>query len=247
MHRFTSKSIRNRPLILTVQVTGIMLLISFVVFVVNDARVLRSSKVKQLTALADALVSNSSPAISLHQQDAAEKLLASLRNHSTIQYASLLDNDNEEIAIYRCEGSKSTATPKPGPFGAEFTDDGFLTIRVPVVDDGERTGSLFLYASMEDVDSQIYGNIGIAIVMLLVSLIVAVALSLRLQRRICGPILSLADKAQQISDQGDLSVRIEKHFDDEIGVLYDEFNRMLQRIQDRGQLLFALVVTLRGR
>ena len=94
-----------------------MLLISFVVFVVNDARVLRSSKVKQLTALADVLVSNGSPAISLHQQDAAEKLLASLRNHSTIQYASLLDNDNEEFASYRCEGSKSPATTNVALFG----------------------------------------------------------------------------------------------------------------------------------
>ncbi|MCH7725601.1 MAG: HAMP domain-containing protein [Planctomycetes bacterium] len=214
------------------QVTGITLLISFVVFLVNDARVLRSSKVKQLTALAEVLASNSALAISLHQQDAAERLLASLRSHSTIQYASLLDNDNEEFAVYRCEGSKSTATPKPGPLGAEFTDDGFLTIRLPVVEDGERTGSLFLYASMEDVTSQIYGNIRIAIVMLLFSLIVAVAFSLRLQRRICRPILGLATKAQQISEQGDLSVRLEKHFDDEIGVLYDQFNGMLQRIQD---------------
>ncbi len=57
-------------------------------------------------------------------------------------------------------------------------------------------------------------------------------LSSRLQRVISGPIRELADTASSVSAHENYSVRAIKRGNDEIGLL-DQFNKMLDRIQQR--------------
>ena len=68
---------------------------------------------------------------------------------------------------------------------------------------------------------------------LLVSLAVAFLLSTRLQRVISGPIRELADTASSVSTQENYSIRATKRGNDEIGLLFDQFNSMLDRLQQR--------------
>ena len=72
---------------------------------------------------------------------------------------------------------------------------------------------------------------------MLASLAVAFLLSTRLQRVISGPIRELADTALSVSTRENYSIRATKRGDDEIGLLFDQFNSMLDRIQQRDTAL----------
>jgi PAS domain S-box-containing protein len=70
-----------------------------------------------------------------------------------------------------------------------------------------------------------------AALILVGSLVVALVLSSRLQRRISDPIIALAGTARTVSERRDYSVRAPKMGADELGVLTDAFNEMLTRIE----------------
>jgi signal transduction histidine kinase/FixJ family two-component response regulator len=62
-------------------------------------------------------------------------------------------------------------------------------------------------------------------------------LSASLQKVISQPILNLTQVVGSVSEQKDFSVRVQKHSQDEIGVLIDAFNGMLAALQSRDQKL----------
>lgn len=65
------------------------------------------------------------------------------------------------------------------------------------------------------------------------SLVVAAALSTRLQRVITTPLDSMSGVARQIVRHGDYSLRAIKTTDDEMGFVVDAFNTMLGEVQSR--------------
>jgi signal transduction histidine kinase len=75
-------------------------------------------------------------------------------------------------------------------------------------------------------------TVEVAVVGFLVVLLVAFALSQKLQGQISQPILGLAETARIISEQRDYSVRARKLGTDELGQLTDAFNQMIARVQE---------------
>lgn len=64
-------------------------------------------------------------------------------------------------------------------------------------------------------------------------LILSYFLAVKFQAVISNPILQLADVTKIVSENADYSSRVQKMSNDEIGLLYDSFNEMLRRIQER--------------
>lgn len=235
-HYFSRRSINGKLTLLTVISSSVTLFVACLAFVSNDIVVIRDSKVKQLTALAEVLGSNSSAALSFDRPESAAELLKSLEKRPTIKYACLLHENGKLFAEYvadpragRPESSRDAAEP-----GYHFTDDGHLEVILPVVEDGEELGTICLYESLSDLAAQLIRYAVIVGVIVVMSLLVAVLCSFRLQRAISQPILDLAVTAEKISTEGDYSLRVPRRSEDEIGVLYEQFNLMLERIQ-RGE------------
>ena len=238
-HYFSRRSINGKLTLLTVTASGVTLLVACVAFVSNDVTVIRDSKVMQLTALAEVLASNSSAALSFDRAQVAEELLESLQNRPTIKYACILDNKGKLFAQYISDSKvgrpkSSLAGREPGYY---FTDDGHLEVIVPIVEDGDMLGRICLYESLSDLTTQLWHYAIIVVVVIVLSLVVAVLFSFRLQRSISAPILELAITAKRISTEGDYSLRVPRRSEDEIGVLYEQFNLMLEQIQQGEQRL----------
>ena len=87
----------------------------------------------------------------------------------------------------------------------------------------------------------IYNRLGIfaaiAVLILIGSLLVALAISGRLLRPISAPILALADSARGIAERNDYTVRVSTLGSREIEILAEAFNRMLAGIQEREKSL----------
>ncbi len=235
-HYFSRRSINGKLTLLTVISSSVTLFVACLAFVSNDIAVIRDSKVMQLTALAEVLASNSTAALSFDRAEAAAELLESLQKRPTIKYACLLDKSGKLFAEYVSDpqAGRPIAALAGRETGYHFTDDGHLEVILPVVEAGEELGQICLYESLADLAAQLTRYAVIVTAVIIMSLLVAVLCSFRLQRAISQPILELANAAERISTEGDYSLRVPRRSEDEIGVLYEQFNLMLERIQ-RGE------------
>src|SRR5262249_9173681 len=119
---------------------------------------------------------------------------------------------------------------QPSPGGYRF-EGGNLFLFQPVTSEGNMLGTLYLRGDLRYYYLRVKIYLAIAALITLGSLIVALALSNQLQKRISNPIIALANTARTISQKRDYSVRAPKLSRDELGVLTDAFNEMLARIE----------------
>jgi len=92
---------------------------------------------------------------------------------------------------------------------------------------------------------QLHVFAGIAVMVLLGSVLVALVLSSRLQRPISQPILALAEIARLIAQDKDYTVRVPSLGRDETGQLSDALNQLLASIEERDRALRAANESLR--
>jgi len=107
----------------------------------------------------------------------------------------------------------------------------------PIVVEGQRIGTLYIKAELYDVRSRMRVYLLAVGIILALSIGIAFLLSASLHRFISSPVSHLTDMAKQVSSRKDYTVRVTKFSNDELGVLADEFNEMLNRIQQRDETL----------
>ena len=89
MRAFKNLSINAKLNLLVLVSSGAAIFLASAILVLNDAKLIRESKVQQLSALAKVLGANSTAAINFDDPPAARELLSSLSLQATIQYACL--------------------------------------------------------------------------------------------------------------------------------------------------------------
>ncbi|MGD0654599.1 MAG: CHASE sensor domain-containing protein [Thermoguttaceae bacterium] len=231
MRSFKNLSIKTKLNLLVLVSSGAALLLASAVLVFNDARLIGSSKVQQLSALAKVLGANSTAALTFDDPAAARELLSSLNLQPTVQFACLYNAKGQVFAAYQREKQADFRPPSPRGDGHEFTAGNYLDVTQKIIHDGEKVGTIYLHASMEDLNDQLLRYAGVVAIVITVSMGLAIILSSRLQHIISVPILQLAKTAQMVSANRDYSVRVQKYANDELGTLYNEFNDMLGQIE----------------
>lgn len=237
MRFLTNVSIKTKLNLLVLVAAGAALSLASVVLLVNDANLIRSSKIKQLTALAKVLGANSTAALSFDDPAAARELLSSLALQPTVRFACLYNAKGQAFASYQREGTAEFSPPPPREAGHEFVAGHFLDISQPVMHGTEQIGTVYLHTSMDDLRGQLARDVVVVLIVMILSLGLAILLSSWLQRIVSVPILQLTQIAHTISESGDYSIRVERDANDELGALYRKFNGMLDQIQRSKQEL----------
>ncbi|HEY4972342.1 MAG TPA: response regulator, partial [Steroidobacteraceae bacterium] len=106
-------------------------------------------------------------------------------------------------------------------------------IQVPLTIDGDRFGTLQADANLTQIYSQWPGSPANMLLGFALALLVAYALSIRLQRFISAPIRDLAQVARNVCASKNFAIRAEKQIDDDFGALIDDFNEMLAELERR--------------
>jgi signal transduction histidine kinase/ActR/RegA family two-component response regulator len=234
MTRFRMRSIRTRLLAILLTTSLGTLLVACVAIIGFQLQTTRRQLVSDLTSLADVLGATSTAAVSFGDRAAATEMLASLARNPFVDAAALFDEGGTALAEYRRAGVgelRLTATPGGEPLPADF-----LIVR-PIVLDQARIGTIVLQADPAAVYAKWRAYASIVALILAACTGVALAWSLRLQRKISAPILLLASTARRVSEAGDYSVRVTPDGDDEIRTLYERFNGMLAQIGERDEAL----------
>ncbi len=228
----------NRKLTLLVAVSvAVALSLSCVAFVINDIRFMRNSMVRQLSALADVLGSNTTAALTFDDSDTAEQILSSLRMQPMVQAAYIYDIDGALFAKYSRAETSTVPPSVPLYVGHRFTHGGYLDVSENIVTNGDTIGRIYLRTTLDLIYEEMLSYAVIVGFVMVVSFGAAYMLASRLQLAISRPILALASAAQQISAEQDYSIRVKKTSGDELGTLYDEFNYMLEQIETSKQAL----------
>jgi len=225
-------------------VSGSALLLASVAFLAYDQFTFRQTLVRNLSAQAQIIGSNSISALTFNDPQAAESTLSALSSFPEILSAGIYAADGHVFARYSPNPGQGAIAAAIVPANSDElvetrTDEVFL-VR-PIMFQGKKIGAVYIRSSLAALNHRFWRYILIAAIVLLVSLIVALLISAVYRQAIVGPIVNLAQTAQSVSEQKNYSLRAAPMPDKtEIGVLIDAFNDMLKQIQVRDQaLLYA--------
>jgi signal transduction histidine kinase len=150
--------------------------------------------------------------------------------------AAVYDRKGQLFASYQRDPRQPLTLPPHADAGEgqrESIEAGNLLVVLPIIFQGERIGAVAIRADLERRRTRAVRYAGIALLVLLVSLVAASAVVSRMQRHISGPVLHLAATAAVVSREKNYSVRATATSDDELGALIQTFNEMLEQIQQR--------------
>ena len=224
--------IRRKLMTVILVTSGAVLLLTCAAFGVSEWITFRHGLVQNLSTLARIAADNSTATLAFENETDAKTVLAAFRIERNVVAAGLYDSDGKLFAAYPTNEPAAAFPAAPGKDGYRFAQSHLILFQ-PVVEDGNRLGTLYLKSDVSAMYERFRLYAGIVVIVVVVSFLVALAISTILQKRISGPILALADTARAISSRKDYSVRARKVGEDELGLLTDAFNQMLNHIQER--------------
>ena len=157
---------------------------------------------RDLIAVAEIIASNSTAAVQFQNDDDTREILTALKAKPQITGAEVVLADGKSLAAVGATHSYHDAKLPPDP---GFRDDGFDLLYVhPIVLDRERIGTLFLHADYARQAAQLHRFFAATLTgVLILSFIVALLVSGKLEPVILGPIQNLADTARRIASKND--------------------------------------------
>jgi PAS domain S-box-containing protein len=248
MYSYRNLSIRQKLQGIVVITCATALFVASVLFTLYDRDSARRAKVQDLNATAKMVGSNTTAALTFGDPKSAREILGALEAQQHVMDACVYDKQGKVFATYTRDASRHDFSPPLLPQSQTSSlSEKHILIYEPIVLNGETIGTIFIEADMVDIKDRMTRFIEIAILVLMVSLAVAFLLSSWLQGVISGPIQELAATASSVHAQGNYSIRATKKNNDEIGLLFDQFNNMLDRIQQRDVALQRAHDGLEGR
>ncbi len=228
------RSIRTRLLLALMLMTLLTLAVATGLSAVMDLKLFRDHMLRDLRVLAAVVGENCVSALVFDSPESAERNLATLASEYQVRTAILFDAGGRSFA--RWEGTDSGA----GSSAAT------LSIEHRLEFDQRPIGRLVLEVRLYELERQARSYAWLAGGLALVTLAIALALALWLQRRIARPVLDLVDATRTVSERQDFSLRVSApRADREIDTLVQGFNRMLAQIEQREAALDAANGALR--
>ncbi len=239
MRSYRDLSIRQKLQGIVLITSAVALLVASVVFTLYDRSTFGLGENERILMLpgGDAVGSNSTAALSFGDQKAAKEILAALQAKQNVINACIYDKDGKVFASYRRVATESDCSPSPSQAQASAASQNDMALLQSIILNGETIGTIFIEADLTDLRERLLRFLEIDFLVLLISLAVAFLLSTRLQNVISGPIQELAETASLVSTRENYSIRATKRGNDEIGLLFDQFYGMLDRLQQRDDAL----------
>ncbi|QXE86479.1 response regulator [Geomonas nitrogeniifigens] len=234
--------IRKKLMLILLIASGFTLALASLTFVVGTFVWSRIGMHQELSTLASIVGHNSSAAVAFGDKKDAQRTLQFLENKKYILEAYILAEDWQPFASYQAAGvapqaKSGKALALEAARGDLWDLDGDMVVSSKITIEGQQLGTVVIRADYRQLNSQLFGVLGGAFLVMLGSLFCSYFVSLRLQGVVSAPIVLLARTMEGVSRDQDYAVRVEKSGDDELGALMDGFNEMLGQIQARDREL----------
>jgi PAS domain S-box-containing protein len=232
-------SISRKLVWLNVLVSAAALIITAISLIIYDQSSYRNTLHENLAAQADVVGKNSVSALLFADPDTARNTLSALESVPNILAATLFTADGKLFASYsRAPEFVISDFTAASQLPTERPKNRRLLITRPLHSGDKVIGYLVIKADTSAVVSRLMRYILTVGIVLILSLVAAIALSTAFRRAVIGPIAELATTAKLVSRDRNYSVRVPPPPNrDELAILVDAFNEMLSTIQNREMAL----------
>ena len=249
-------SVKQKVTAIIVSTSCIVLFLSLILLAGSQLSHNQRLILQELETIAEIIANNVTAAVVFDDRNTAQETLSALRAKPDIVSAHLQTLSGELFADYTvaaAHGGKPSVQAMSRAKLASFTDDlapdarghelrlfaGVVDLYAPILLDGGVIGRILIRSNLDYLFETLKYYAVSSIMIIMIFAIVAFLIASRLQKIISDPVLNLLNTMRQVSSKQDYAVRAEKHGDDELGVLADNFNAMLARIQSRDEDLRA--------
>lgn len=237
MRSFRDLPIRRKLTVVNVLISGVALTLACAVFAFYEQGTYREQMERDFAILAEMFGENVVSGLAFEDPDSMRETLASLAAHPRIASACVYDASGRVVASYvRSDLEREAELPAVSATPQRFTEERLETFH-PVALAGERIGTIYLGADLEELHARVWRYLGIVGALLVGCSLVALLLASQLQRTISEPIAELVHTATAVANERNYTIRARKRSEDETGRLIDTFNGMLDQIQARDAAL----------
>ncbi len=233
---FTNKLIKQKLRAVILLTSSSVLLLISVAFMTYEVFAMADTLKRDTGTLAE-IIANASTATLLYSDEKdARNTLSALVAEPHIVAACFYTTNGTILASYPQNADRSRFPQPPLHPGSRFQKNSLVVVQ-PVIKDQLVVGTFYLRSNLGALYKRIQLYFVLVLLVLIGSLLLALAVSNALQKVISEPILALTGTAKMISEKKDYSVRAVPLSQDEIGTLTDSFNDMLTQIQERDAAL----------
>lgn len=239
-------SIVNKLRRMILVITGTVLLVTSLSFLVIEMISYRQSLLERAEVLAEFIATNSVASLTFEDDVTANSLLNALRSDPSVDSAIIYRADNQRFAGYLRDESIREKVNVDGDWLArkrqsDVSEYRFHDLHIdlyrPIRFEGEYLGYIYLQANLNDLYGRILEYLVIIALLCLLIMSGVSILSSRLHRRISAPIRKVVKGMRDVSERQDFSVRLDVDDDDEIGTIVKNFNGMLRQMEQRDKKL----------
>jgi methyl-accepting chemotaxis protein len=234
---FRDLGIVSKLRLIIVATMGAALLLAGVILAWQDSSASQETAVQQLGVLARILASQSTVAVSVGDAKEAGDILSSLREEKQVVCAAFFAQE-KILATYAREGASVGLLPQRMPEEGDQEAGNHVVVTSYVYPEGRKVGArtigaVVLRSDLATTRSNVKWRVTLLLLVLGGSIVVGFFLASLLGRFISRPLIQLVDRFQDIAGgQGDLTQRVPVHGKDEIGLLGQNFNTFVAKLQE---------------
>ncbi|AXA91535.1 hypothetical protein DPH57_10465 [Massilia sp. YMA4] len=229
-------TVRAKLIVMALATTFAALVTMSASMLIYDLTTFQQNWVDDLTTQAEIVATVSAPAVSFNDPAVARQNLALLRVRPQIEAGAIYGANGVMFASYAQSALDPPVFPsRPGPAGHAIAG-GHMIVFHPIVENGERLGTVYLTARYRLLDRLASYAIILGAVMT-ASLLLAAMVASRLRLGITNPLEAVTDVARAVMQKRDFSLRVRERASGEIGTLVDAFNNMLAEVERRADAL----------
>ncbi len=234
MRNFANASIARRLTWMNMLVSAAALVLACAAFIGYDLVTFRQTIVRNLSTQAQITGSNSASALLFNDPQASETTLSALKAAPNILSAVIYMPDGQPLATYSRDGHAAIPPPPSltsGQIEMHVLGGHQIELVRSIVFQGKPIGTVYIRSDLQELNQRLNRYIGIAAIVLLVSLMAALLVSAVFRRAVAKPIVDLAEIARAVSHDKNYSVRAAPiPGQGELTILIDAFNEMLTQI-----------------
>ncbi|UTA47900.1 EAL domain-containing protein [Simiduia sp. 21SJ11W-1] len=226
--RIGFKNIKQKLLAMIMVGSLLGMLLLTLVFVIHAISMLEEKRNHQISTELGILSTNIAASVMFQDETSARELLRGMA----------VDEDIVQVAVDTPGDGFDLEEVLQPQFSERIVGNESLELFIyPIVVDDEQIGLLKAHADNESLQSQIAVTLTTSVFIFLFISALIYLLSFRLQSFITRPISELIGLSNKVTDEGDYSLRAPYLGNDEIGALAEDFNRMLEQIEQRDLML----------
>lgn len=228
-HWLQNASIRYKLIVAIMSICFLTIVVTNIAYLIVQFGYAKSELREEVKTTLHLMEYGSSASLDFGDKDSARATLLALEYQPDILRACLYDADGNIFAHY-----VSGDTPKCPVNETDYIEnhDWLHTTGAQVIkSSGKILGKLYTLYTLSKLYTTLFYIIATGLVLGGLAMLLAFWATRFAEKLIATPIISLAEEVHNFSQFGDYSMRLEKLSEDEMGVLVDNFNKLLARIE----------------